>query len=71
MIYVSSALKQQEIIDLLEAITGDISYKYLEKKGIKLAFEVVGGELEKAVDVAKATIKGSEIGKALYFQVSL
>lgn len=71
MIYVASALKQQEIIELLEALEGSTKYKYVNKQGIKLSFEVEGGELQAAADAAKAAIKATEFGKALYFQVTL
>lgn len=71
MIYISSALKQQEIIELLEKMEGDISFKYLEKKGIKLSFEISGGEPQAAIDIAKAAIKSTDFGKALYFQVTV
>ncbi|MFI3212285.1 MAG: hypothetical protein R3Y24_02990 [Eubacteriales bacterium] len=70
MIYISSALKQQEIIDLLEKLESTITYKFVEKKGIKLSFEVSGGESKTAVDTAKAAIKATDFGKVLYFQVT-
>lgn len=71
MIYIASALRQKEIIELLESTTGEISYKYVDKKGIKMSFEVSGAEPQVAADLAKSTIKGTEIGKSLYFQVSV
>ncbi len=71
MLYVASALKQNEIIELLENIEGPASYKFIEKKGIKLAFEVSGVEEKDAINVAKAAIKATDFGKALYFQVAL
>ncbi len=70
MIYISCALKQQEIIDLLEKMEGEISYKFIDKKGIKLSFEISGGEAQTAVNEAKAAIKATDFGKALYFQVT-
>lgn len=70
MIYISSALKQQEIIELLEKLEGTISYKFVEKKGIKMTFEVVGAEAQVAVDSAKSAIKATDFGKVLYFQVT-
>lgn len=71
MIYVASALKQQEIISLLETSDEGIKYKFVEKKGIKLSFEVDGAEVQEAVDKAKAAIKATDFGKALYFQVTV
>lgn len=71
MIYISSALKQKEIIDLLQSIDGDITYKHVETKGIKMSFEVTGCEPQAAVDAAKSSIKATEMGKSLYFQVTV
>lgn len=71
MIYIASALKQKEIIELLENIEGDSSYKFIEKKGIKLAFEVGGVDDSEAVNVVKSAIKATDFGKALYFQVTV
>lgn len=70
MIYISCAMKQDYIISLLEEFKGDFSYKFVEKKGIKLAFEVTTDNLELAMDTAKAAIKATEIGKVLYLQVT-
>ncbi len=70
MIYVSSALKQKEITELLEKYEGDYSFKFVEKKGIKLSFEIIGGDEQVAINQAKAIIKGTDFGKALYFQVT-
>ncbi|MFI3174118.1 MAG: hypothetical protein R3Y53_02810 [Bacillota bacterium] len=71
MIYVNSALKQEEIIQLLEALDGDIKFKYLSKQGIRLSFVIDGGEKAEAAELAKQTIKSSEFGASLYFQVTL
>lgn len=71
MLYVSSALKQQEIIELLERLESTTVYKFIEKKGIKIAFEITGEVGQAAVDTAKAAIKATEFGKALYFQVTV
>lgn len=70
MIYISSALKQQEIIDLLT--TSDTTkYTFIEKKGIKLAFETDAENEKEAADMAKAMIKATDFGKVLYFQVTV
>lgn len=71
MLYISSAMKHQEIIDLLENLEGSTSYKFIEKKGIKLSFEIAGEVGQAAVDTAKGAIKDTSFGKALYFQVTL
>ncbi len=71
MIYVASALKQEEIIQLLESLEGDIKFKYISKQGIRLSFVIEGGEKATAADLAKQTIKSSAFGASLYFQVTL
>lgn len=70
MIYVNSATKQDFIIETLEAITGDITYKFSKKIGIKLAFEISSDDVDTAITLAKSTIKATELGSVLYFQVS-
>lgn len=70
MIYVNSAAMQNEIIKLLEDCDAAIKFKYSTKKGIKLGFEVDTEDLDNAIIVAKAVLKDSELGKALYFQVT-
>lgn len=70
MIYVTSGAMQNEIIHLLENTDAELSYTFVSKKGLKLAFEVNTEDLEKAVDLAKKIIKESDLGKTLYFQVT-
>lgn len=70
MIYISSAAMQNDIIELLEKSEADIKFKYVSKQGIKLAFETDTDNDDLAVNTAKAIIKASDLGKALYFQVS-
>ncbi len=65
MVYVGSALKQEEIKSTLE----EIGFKFVSKKGIKLAFEHEGMESAEAVAKAKTAIKGTSYGKVLYFSV--
>ncbi len=69
MIYVNCAAQQDDIINMLENYEGDIKFKYVGKKGIKIAFEVTTEDLDLAINQAKTIIKESKIGKALYFQV--
>ncbi len=69
MIYVNCAAQQDDIINMLENYEGDIKFKFAGKKGIKIAFEVTTDDLDLAINQAKAIIKESKIGKALYFQV--
>ena len=70
MIYVTSGAMQNEIIHLLENTDAELSYTFVSKKGLKLAFEVNTEDLKKAVDLAKKIIKESDLGKTLYFQVT-
>lgn len=65
MVYVGSALKQDEIKTTLE----EIGFKFVSKKGIKLAFEHEGMENAEAIAKAKTAIKGTSYGKVLYFSV--
>lgn len=65
MIYVGTALKQEEIKKTLE----EIGYKFVGKTGIKLKFEHEGMESGEAVDKAKQAIKATSYGKVLYFSV--
>ncbi len=66
MIYVGSALKQEEIKETLEK---ELGFKFVSKKGIKLAFEHEGVETAEAIAKAKTAIKGTSYGKVLYFSV--
>lgn len=71
MIYISCGLNQEFIIDLLEKSNEEgITYKYVNKTGIKLAFETNTEDLDKAMAVAKQLIKGTQIGSVMYFQIT-
>ena len=70
MIYVSSGLKRDFIKDLLEGQKGDITFKHVDTKGIKMGFDINGADQDQAVALAKSVIKGSEVGSALYFSVT-
>lgn len=75
LISVSSALEQEKIKDFLENLEeGDYSYKFVEKKGIKLLFEVTckTGELDKklAARNARELLKVTPWGKVLYFNAA-
>lgn len=70
MITISSPIKQDFIIELLDGKTIDgITYTYKEKSGIKLIFTISPDDKEKAIKVAKGHIKATEIGSVLYFQI--
>lgn len=71
MIHITCGVSQDFIIELLEKepIEG-ITFKYEGKKGITLNFSVDTDDLDKAITVAKATIKATQIGSVLFFQIS-
>ncbi|MDR0922068.1 MAG: hypothetical protein LBM95_06785 [Lactobacillales bacterium] len=69
MITINLAQMQDKAIALLESYSGDdFSYKFLEKKGIKLRFEVTG-DSEAAAKKAKQLIKGESWGSVLFFNI--
>lgn len=69
MIIINSAMKQDNIKELLESLEyEEITYKFKEKKGIQLIFEITGDK-EQAIRVAKDTIKSTDWGHVLYFNV--
>lgn len=69
MIKISSALKQDEIVELLNAYdSDDLEFNFVKKEGIALYFETNASDLEEAASTAKALIKGEPWGSILYFQ---
>ena len=70
MITISSPIKQDFIIELLDGKTyDDITFTYKGKKGMNLSFETSTEDKDTAIAVAKKTIKSTEVGAVLYFQV--
>ncbi|GGC98954.1 hypothetical protein [Enterococcus wangshanyuanii] len=70
MITIASAMQQEEIKALLESYDGgDFTYKFSQKQGIKLVFEVTGDK-EEAAKKAKELIKAQPWGGVLYFQAA-
>ena len=70
MITVSSAIKQDFIIELLDGKTyNDITFKFEGKKGIAMQFSTSTDDKDAAIAAAKSAIKSTEVGKVLYFQV--
>lgn len=70
MIIISSPIKQDFIIELLDGKTFDgITFKYESKTGINLQFNVDTEDTEKAIAIAKREIKATEVGSVLYFQI--
>lgn len=72
MLYVNTALMQDKIIDLLTNFDdADLTFKYVDKQGIKLRFETNATDLEAAAKKVKAAIKAQSWGSVLYFQVGV
>ncbi len=70
MITISCPIKQDFIIETLDDKTIDgIGFTYEGKTGINLRFKITGDDKEKAIRIAKETIKATEIGSVLYFQI--
>lgn len=70
MITISSAIKQDFIVELLDGKTyDDITFKYEGKTGINLKFNTDSDDKEAAIAAAKHAIKSTEVGSVLYFSV--
>ena len=70
MITISCPIKQDYVISLLDGLTIEgVCFTFKEKSGINLKFEIDTDDREKAIKIAKQTIKATEIGSVLYFQV--
>ena len=68
MIIISCPIKQDFVIETIEGIE-KYQYKFEEKSGINLKFSVNTDNIDDAITIAKATIKATEIGAVLYFQI--
>ncbi|MEN1047347.1 uncharacterized protein LMUH8_2731 [Listeria monocytogenes] len=72
MIILNCPMKRDYITELLETYDKDgVTFKKKDEKGMKLTFETNIEDEEKAAKIAKETIKATEIGSVLYFQVSV
>lgn len=69
MILVNCGAQQDDVIKILEEGNDKASFKFVKKQGIKMYFESSIEDLDLAIVEAKAMIKASEVGKALYFQI--
>ena len=71
MIVINCALKQNDIIDIVEKIEieNEKVFKFVKKQGIKLFFESTYKDDEKACSTIKSTIKSAPFGSALFFNV--
>lgn len=71
MITISCPIKHDFIIDCLEAShETEIHFKFESKAGMKLTFSVNTEDLDAAIALAKKTIKATEMGSVLYFQIN-
>lgn len=72
MIGISVAMEQDKVIKLLdENEVEGISFKFKNKKGIKLIFEVTGTtDFDTAAKKAKELIKEQSWGNILFFQAT-
>ncbi len=69
MIKINMPLKRDYVQELLDGKTfEDITYTYIKTEQMKMFFET-SEDSERSASVAKATIKASELGSALYFMV--
>lgn len=70
MITVSCPIKQEFVIEVLDGKTIDgIKYTFEGKSGINLKFSISPENKEEAIAIAKKTIKATEVGSVLYFQI--
>lgn len=71
MILVNCALRQDEIIKMVEEmeIDGQKPFKFNNKQGLKLHFDSTYGDDAKAAGLVKSYIKSTPLGKALFFSV--
>lgn len=68
---VNTAMKGVEIREILENYNQDgISFKFVQKIGLKHEFEAEGVEGEDAVALVKSLVRATDFGKGLYFSVA-
>jgi hypothetical protein len=72
MIIVNCALRQDDIVGIVENIEveNEKVFKFVKKQGLQLHFDCSLSDAQNAVTIAKKTIKGTELGKALFFSVT-
>ncbi|GEP62906.1 hypothetical protein CBE01nite_06740 [Clostridium beijerinckii] len=73
MILINCALRQDDIINIVENIEveNEKVFKFVKKEGIKILFECILSDQQNAAAIAKQSIKDTELGKVLYFGVSV
>ena len=72
MILVNCALRQDDIIKIVEGIEvdGNKPFTFKSKQGLQMFFDSTYGDGAKAASLIKSQIKATEVGKALFFSVA-
>lgn len=72
MIIVNCALRQDDIVEIVENIEVESEkvFKFAKKQGLKLYFESALSDGQKAASIVKESIKNTQLGKALFFSVN-
>jgi len=71
MIIVNCALRQDDIVSIVENIEveNEKVFKFVKKQGLQIHFDCSLTDSQNAASIAKKTIKDTEVGKALFFNV--
>lgn len=72
MFYIQSPMKRDFFVEELDGKTyNDITYKFEKMDGMKVYFSYVGEvSVEEAAAIAKAHLKTTDYGQALYYLVT-
>lgn len=72
MILVNCALRQDDIIKIVEEIEvdGKKPFKFKNKQGLQIFFDSTYGDDTEAASFVKKQIKATKIGQALFFSVA-
>lgn len=69
-IIVRAPLKTENIQQLIDGNSAEgLTFRFIEKKGFDMEFEVTGESAADPIDVTKALIRSTDYGRALYFSV--
>lgn len=73
MIVVNCALRQEDVISIVENIEvgGAKPYKFIKKQGLQIHFDCELDADQDPAGIAKKAIKATEVGKALFFSVNV
>jgi len=68
---VNTPMCADRVIELLQQYDDEkIRFSFLEKKGMKLIYDVEGIDGDEAVSLVKKLIRNTDWGKSLYFYVA-